>query len=141
MISPMFQSTRNVLFHCFMYGIRLYTCKYSPMCSLRVWKLLVPASTSVPYCIALVTSLIYKENIIMSHFVDVHKILQLVIFAVAIIIFGMFGPEVLHFQCWPCGIILLMVGHLRDLCVYCSIVLCDSYCLILSSLFLSVYVF
>jgi len=35
----------------------------------------------------------------MSHFVDVHKILQLVIFAVAIIIFGMFGPEVLHFQC------------------------------------------
>lgn len=61
--------------------------------------MLVPASTSVPYCIALVTSLIYKENIIMSHFVDVHKILQLVIFAVAIIIFGMFGPEVLHFQC------------------------------------------
>jgi hypothetical protein len=77
----------------------------------------------------------------MSHFIDMHKILQLVIFAAAIIILGMFGTEVLHFQHWTCGIILLKVGHLRDLCVYCSIVLCDSYCLMLSSLFLSVYVF
>jgi len=79
------------------YGIRLYTCKYSPLCSLRDWKLLVPAYTSVPYCIAVVNSLINKQHI-MSYFIDVHKILQLVIFVAAIIILGMFGTEVLHFH-------------------------------------------
>ena len=61
--------------------------------------MLVPADTSVPYCIAAVTSLINKQHIIMSsHFIDVHKILQHVIFAAAIIILEMFGTEVLHFQ-------------------------------------------
>jgi len=79
------------------YGIRLCTRKYSPLCSLRDWKLLVPVDTSVPYCIVVVTSLINKQHI-MSHFIDVHKILQLVIFAAAIIILGMFGTEVLHFH-------------------------------------------
>lgn len=80
------------------YGIRLYTRKYSPLCSLRDWKLLVPADTSVAYCIAVVTSLINKQHIKMSHFIDVHNILQLVIFAAAIIILEMFGTEVLHFH-------------------------------------------
>jgi hypothetical protein len=77
----------------------------------------------------------------MTHFIDVHKILHIVIFTADIIIVEMFGTEVLHFQRWPCGIILCKVGQLIDLCVPCSTVLCDSYCLMLSSLFLNVYMF
>jgi hypothetical protein len=68
----------------------------------------------------------------MRYLTHVHKILELVIFAAAIIILEIFGTAVLHFQQWSCGKILLTVGHLRD------IVLCDKYCLMLSSLFLSV---
>lgn len=83
------QSCVSIKQKCTVYGISLYTCKYSPLCSLRDWKLLVPANTSVPYYIAVVTSLINKQHIIMRHFIDVHKILQLVIFAAAIIILGM----------------------------------------------------
>jgi hypothetical protein len=76
----------------------LHTFKYSPLFSLKDGKLLVPARAFVPYCTAVVTSLVNKQYIIMRYLTHVHKILELVIFAAAIIILEIFGTAVLHFQ-------------------------------------------
>jgi hypothetical protein len=135
------QSCLSIKQNCTVYGISLYTCKYSHLCSLKDQTVACTSKHfyTILYCRC--DSLINKQHIITRHFVDVYKILQLVTFAAAVIILEMFGTEALHFKWWTFGIIMLKVDHLQVLCVFCSNVLCDSYCLMFSSLFPSVYMF